>query len=225
MKKNFCAILIMLFVVTAAISFAQDYPCDGNVNSKAVNVRKTPYSKGVKVTQLSNNTPVTVLSETTDKAGNIWYSIQTSDGKSGYILAEYVTLAEENTEIVGTPLETTSVSGTSFPMDLAVSASCKNYNHVGNSWTQYYELNGEKIENKKATAEIVPGSFITLYSRIKEQDSKPDVGTKTTEYTPTQQELTDGFTVEQKVTVTENGGKYSGKSATWTVVFEFTPKK
>ena len=98
------------------------------------------------------------------------------------------------------------------------------YNNVGKAWTFYYELNGEKIDKAGSTADFIPGKEYTFYARIKEQDGKPDTGTNTVKYTPTESDLLNGFIVQQKVKVSENGGKYRGHSVTWTITWTIKRK-
>ena len=100
-----------------------------------------------------------------------------------------------------------------------------NFNNVGTSWTFYYELDGVKVDKAGGRAEFVAGREYTFYARIKEQDGKPDGGTATTKYTPTEEDIRNGFVVEQKIRVEENGGKYRGKAVTWTVSWNIQPFK
>jgi hypothetical protein len=100
-----------------------------------------------------------------------------------------------------------------------------NYNNVGTAWTFYYELDGVKVDKAGGRAEFVAGREYTFYARIKEQDGKPDGKTATTKYTPTEEDIRNGFVVEQKIRVEENGGKYRGKAVTWTVSWNIQPFK
>lgn len=100
-----------------------------------------------------------------------------------------------------------------------------NYNNVGKEWTFYYELDGVKVDKAGGRTEFVAGREYTFYARIKEQDGKPEGGTATTRYTPTEDDVRNGFIVKQTITVKENGGKYSGNSVTWTVFWNIQPLK
>ena len=42
-------------------------------------------------------------------------------------------------------------------------------------------------------------------------------------YLPTAEDIANGFEVTQTLRVTENGGRYKGNVAVWTVTFMFTP--
>ena len=100
-----------------------------------------------------------------------------------------------------------------------------NFNNVGTSWTFYYELDGVKVDKAGGRAEFVAGREYTFYARIKEQDGKPDGKTATTKYTPTENDVRNGFVVKQTLTVEENGGRYRGNRVTWTVFWNIQPFK
>ena len=97
------------------------------------------------------------------------------------------------------------------------------YNNVGNQWTFYYELDGSPIDKAGCRCDFVAGKEYKFYTRIKEQDAKPDTGTNTVKYTPTPEDIIRGFKVEQRIKVAENGGKYKGKAVTWTVIWNIKP--
>lgn len=65
-----------------------DKPTDAFVNTTSVNVRSKPSTSGTLITTLSYGAKLTLI-ETTPK--DKWYHVKTSDGKEGYIYADYVT--------------------------------------------------------------------------------------------------------------------------------------
>ena len=71
--------------------------------------------------------------------------------------------------------------------------------------------------------DIILGESITVYSKITESDSTPDVGSVKEDIEITQEFFDNGFSITQKVTVTENKGRYSGNKAYWTITFTFEP--
>jgi peptidoglycan hydrolase-like protein with peptidoglycan-binding domain len=107
-------------------------------------------------------------------------------------------------------------------MTVNVSGTCSNYNHVGNSWSKYYSINGSKV-SKGDTIDITLGENVVLYAKITEKDSSPDVGTVKETREITQDDLDNGFTVTKKVSVREDNGRYAGNKAVWTVTFKFVP--
>ncbi len=107
-------------------------------------------------------------------------------------------------------------------MTVTVSAVCSGYNHVGNSWSQYFSINGEKV-NKGDQVTVTLGESMVLYAKITEKDSTPDVGREDETRVISQEDFDSGFTVTFKVSVRENQGKYSGNKAVWTVTFKLSP--
>ena len=110
------------------------------------------------------------------------------------------------------------------PVTLKVSgtAKCIAKNHVGSSWSKEFYLNGDEYSGTgKVTVEN--GDVITVGCWISENDSNPDTDgfTETIEITP--EIMTKGLRIEETVYVTENGGRYSGYSAEWSVVITIKP--
>ena len=108
-------------------------------------------------------------------------------------------------------------------MAVTIARSCSSYNHVGNSWSKYSSINSNKISSGDLV-ELVLGESITLYSKITESDSTPDVGSVKEDIEITQAFFDNGFTITHKVAVQENRGRYSGNNAYWTVTYTFTPQ-
>ena len=108
-------------------------------------------------------------------------------------------------------------------MVVKISCSCSGYNHVGNNWSEYFSINGEKISSG-TTLEFVLGDTITIYSKITERDKSPDVGSAKKDVEITQDYFDNGFTVTQKISVREDKGRYAGSKAQWTVVFTASPE-
>ena len=105
-------------------------------------------------------------------------------------------------------------------MTVSVSASCSNYNHVGNEWSQSFAVNGSAVRSGSAVT-LQAGDQVTVSARIEEADKRPDVGTGQTSRTVTEADLANGFSLSLDVTVRENGGRYSGNTCTWRVTFSF----
>ena len=125
--------------------------------------------------------------------------------------------------IVFTPPETTVATVSPAPtqrktMKVSAIATCRDYNHVGNEWSQAFFINGEPAGR---TIDLASGDTITVEAVITEEDKKPDIGRRKVEYKVTEQDLKNGFTIEFEVGVRENGGRYSGSEAVWAVVFSF----
>ncbi len=110
--------------------------------------------------------------------------------------------------------------GKSASLTVTPSAVCKDENHIGSNWTQEFSVNGRKVsEGSKVTLAV--GDTLTVKAVITDNDSNPDVGENTATRTVTQNDLDRGFKMTMKVSVTENGGRYKGETADWTVTFAF----
>ncbi len=118
--------------------------------------------------------------------------------------------------------DATPAPAASRTMTVSVSAVCSGYNHVGNSWSQYFSINGEKVK-KGDKVTVTLGDSLEFYAKITEKDSKPDVGKASETRVISQEDFENGFTVSLTVSVRENGGRYSGNKAVWTVTFKLTP--
>ncbi len=100
-------------------------------------------------------------------------------------------------------------------------AVCNDYNHVGDNWATVLKVNGTKITGAKNMTFKV-GDSITLSADISEEDSQPDKGSNSITHVITESDLKDGFKVKLSVEVKENGGRYNGYAAKWSVTFIFT---
>ena len=109
-------------------------------------------------------------------------------------------------------------------MELYYNAYVENSNHVGNDWYHYSTINGAAYgEYGNETVTLKVGDKLTFYCKSTEEDSVPDVGSKTVKHTVTESDLINGFTVEVDVYVKENRGRYSGKKAHIVYEFRYTP--
>lgn len=209
------ALLLVLCITSMAI--AATYPCEGVANTLSVRVRKKTTTQAKQVTTLDKGESVTVLGEEIKKNGDVWYQVETAKGKTGYVLSDYLSIPE--TELI----QAAQNSPDATLMSVKVKASCRDTNSVGKKWTQYYEWNGVTVANEEAEGFVAPGVDLTLYVRIREQDSKPDTAMEKVTYQPTAEDVTNGFVVTQTLRVEENSGKYKGNVAVWTVEHTFTP--
>ncbi len=112
------------------------------------------------------------------------------------------------------------VDGTKKSMNVRVSHPRDDDYNIGDEWTYYNEINGEKVTSKQ---EISIGDTLELFSEYTESDDNPDVGSAKKTYTVTEDDFINGFTVDMDVYVKENGGKNSGKKAHFIVSYIFTP--
>lgn len=212
-------LIVILILFLTSTCFAVEYPCEGIANASSVRVRKKASTSGIQVTTLDKGESVTIFDEEVKQNGDVWYKIETAKGKQGYVLSDYLSVPEKEL------IEAAQNSPDAVLMQVKITASCPDYNGVGKNWTQYYEWNGIQVKDGKMEAYVAPGVEVSIYSRIREQDTKPDTNTEKSFYTPTQDEVKNGFSIEQKIKVTENAGRYSGNVALWTVTYHFSPIK
>lgn len=219
MNRRWMLILmtLLLLLSTASTAMAATYPCEGVSNTLSVRVRKKSTTQSKQVATLDKGECVTVLGEEIKKNGDVWYQVETAKGKTGYVLSDYLSIPE--TELI----QGAKDSPDAALMRLKVRASCGNVNGVGKKWTHYYEWNGVTLVKGEAEGFVAPDVTLTLYARIREQDSKPDTAMEKMTYLPTAEDVANGFVVTKTLRVTENAGRYKGKTAVWTVEYTFTP--
>lgn len=219
--KRIVSLFLALALILAAIpaALAVEYPADGVSNAKDVKIRAKAGPSGKQIGTLKKGETIKITGETTLKSGDLWYQVETAKGKTGYVLSDYLSVPE------AALIDEAKEADGSTAVTVTVKASCSDYNGVGSKWTHYYEWNGVQAQDGKAEGFVAPGVDLTVYARIREQDSKPETGSEKITYTPTEEDVANGFDVSFKVTVTENSGRYSGNSAIWTIVFSFSPKK
>ena len=105
---------------------------------------------------------------------------------------------------------------------ISASISIKSNDHVGNSWSTGFLFNSNPIQSGN-TVSIMPGERFSAGGWAEEGDSRPDYGAYTETIELTNEMCKTGFTIDGNVTVTENGGRYSGHSAIWYIRTHFTP--
>lgn len=212
-------IAVLSCFILCCSAFATDYPVENAVVIKEARVRKETSSKSAKVATLKKNTVLTVTGESEDKSGELWYMVETENGKTGYVRSDFIEL----------PKAESTFSGPSITkeMTVKVTAKCKTKNHVGSAWSKKCYIDdvelpeeGSKIETEVSVTSGVPTK---ITSKLTEHDKNPDVGKATEEYIPTNEDLENGFEIIQEVRVKENTGKYKGYAAVWNVTYTFAP--
>ena len=115
----------------------------------------------------------------------------------------------------------TVLSSASKKMKVTISASCSNYNHVGNEWYTYFSVDGASVRSGSVVS-ISMNSNVSVYTEITEDDTYPDVGADSYSCEVTHDYYTNGFTITQTIGVLEDRGRYAGNVATWTVKYTFS---
>ena len=80
-----CAML--LFMSQKSICFAE---ATATVKAPTANIRKTPDKSSEAVGSTSSGKTITIISQTTDASGYVWYEVHVEDGKTGYIRSDLV---------------------------------------------------------------------------------------------------------------------------------------
>ncbi|MBQ4382646.1 MAG: hypothetical protein II794_07920 [Oscillospiraceae bacterium] len=106
-----------------------------------------------------------------------------------------------------------------YSMKVTVSRRRLDDNSIGKEWTYIDTVNGESV----SAVSLSPCDTVRCFSEYTEADSKPDIGSNYAEKTVSEADLQKGFTLTLQVKVTENGGRYSGKSAIFEVAYIFSP--
>ena len=104
------------------------------------------------------------------------------------------------------------------------SATMTSNDHVGGNWTKEFEVNGTPCASGTIVT-VTEESEIQYRLEICENDSRPDCAVSTDKIAITGEILKNGFSAEGELYVRENGGRYSGNSASWTYRIQFTPVK
>lgn len=210
----FCRLAVLLMVLVSVSSAAAlSFPARGVVNHASVNLRRGPRSGAERIGKLSLGDRVTVTGTEEDGNGAAWYAVSCSRG-SGYILAEYLSVADEER------IQAASASGEAVMMNASVTAVCKDYHGLGKTWSRLFEVNGLLLPEKGLTVTLAPDVPFTLFSGLKSKSAKAQAsGTLGTVYTPVAEEIVHGFSVGQTLTAVNK----NGKEAVWTVTFTFIP--
>lgn len=112
-----------------------------------------------------------------------------------------------------------SVEGGQRTVTLRYGCSRLDNNNIGKEWSYQYKINGEPA--RKGDFILKAGDVLTLSAEFTESDTKPDIGKASATHTVTEADLMNGFSEEMDLIVTENGGKNAGKSAQFSVEFDF----
>ncbi|MCA0757198.1 hypothetical protein KP806_19215 [Paenibacillus sp. N4] len=105
-----------------------------------------------------------------------------------------------------------------------VSAKLVENNHVGNEWWSGAYVNGKEL---KAGGSLVltlkPADSVKLKAKVSEQDKYPDNGEANVSVKASS--VIKSMNKSLSVTVTENRGRYSGETATWSFSFKIEKVK
>lgn len=144
----------------------------------------------------------------------------TSSGKVSTLNSGSATITATTSNGVSSSYDI-AVKPTTKDMTVSISATCSDYNSVGNEWTKSFSINGERASSG-STVSVTMDSYVSISTTITEEDNIPDVGSDSYSCMVQQNYFEGGFNITQTINVRENRGRYSGNVATWTVVYTFS---
>lgn len=96
------------------------------------------------------------------------------------------------------------------------SIDCISNNHVGNEWVFGCTVNKKELaEGHALTITTTPSGKINIVSTAEEEDSIPDIGSRTLTVSVSKLKAGKDTSYTSQVTVKENRGRYSGNTAVW----------
>ncbi len=124
---------------------------------------------------------------------------------------------EKQTEQTGkeTPEEKEKPKYTHAVFELSIAETLLSNESVGQEWFNVYSCNDEYISSgKRWMVPLDKSETVTIDAFITEDDKHPD-----TAFNSSQVILSDGFETTKIIKVTENNGRYKGKSAQWEIIY------
>ena len=102
------------------------------------------------------------------------------------------------------------------------SAQLIDSNHVGEKWSKSFEVNDAKFSSG-STITVEPGSQFAIRLTIQENDANPDIGKYFERIAYSEELCANGYSISETIYVRENGGRYSGNRAQWSITITVTP--
>lgn len=97
-------------------------------------------------------------------------------------------------------------------------------NHVGNDWLCSAKVGKSNIAPGGAQITVYEGQEVDLSARcVEHDDGAPDIGESSCYIVIEKGDIGQSFSVTDEVIVTENGGRYKGNTAKFTVTYYFDP--
>ena len=204
--------LMMSLLVTEA--FATTYPTDGETRVKTT-LRKDPKPKGKKVADLKAGYELVegVLEPVSGEDGQVWYKIITPKEKEGYIIGTDLAVVDNDRD------EDARNAVVHDILLLDFKATCTDYQGLGKKYTQGFEVNGKPLTGRHPQTEIGADCEFTIYTKLTNTGKSKATGEARSLFTPTMEDIYNGFAVQQKVTCVAGD-----KEVEWTVTYTFLPR-
>ena len=214
MKKIVSLIMAacLLFSLMISTASAVVYPSTGRTRVANVALRSEPSTKGKKVASFSKKGYELTVEGEEEVDGILWYQVTTPKGKTGYVQGIYLSVEDNDF------LEAVEENSQAKTMSVSVTGRCDDYKGLGKKYSQLFEINGIALPTKKPTAKLAADEEFSLLSYLSNKNAS---GTEKSTYTPTAEELTNGFTVTQTVTCISNKTQ---KEIVWVMTWTFMPE-
>ncbi len=117
-------------------------------------------------------------------------------------------------------------------LNVTVTAELLSNDKVGSDWVIVHTINEQVFFKDTNTAKkpgtdsvmVMDGGKLCIKTEVTEEDKDiSDYAIVETERIISSSDLKNGFTIVVEVTVVENGGRYSGRTAVWEITYEFKP--
>lgn len=102
------------------------------------------------------------------------------------------------------------------------SAQLVDNNHVGSNWSKLFEVNDE-VFSSGSVITLDPGAQFVIRLTVQENDSNPDIDYYFERIVYSEELCENGHSVSETLYVKENGGRYSGNFAEWSISITITP--
>jgi len=143
--------LLMAFVITALVPLSAFADTTGTVNETA-RVRADASTNSDVMGSADKDAVVTISDQKTDASGNVWYHVTLSNGTTGYIRSDLLTVAE-------TPAADTATASTDTSADTAV-ADTASAGSSGVDISQIVLPDGvTPMDTQKATIKVAAGKI------------------------------------------------------------------
>lgn len=107
---------------------------------------------------------------------------------------------------------------------ITVNFNAEYNNHVGNDWLCSAKVGKSSIAPGGAQITVYEGQEVHLSARcVEHDDGAPDIGESSCYIVIEKGDIGQSFSVTDEVIVTENGGRYKGNTAKFTVTYYFDP--
>ena len=214
--KRIVSLLLMvtLMLCLEAEGFATTYPTDGDTRVKTT-LRKDPKPKGKSLATLPKSYELVegVQEPVIGEYGEVWYRVITPKEKEGYVIGKDLAVVDNDRD------EDARNAVVHDILLLDFKATCTDYKGLGKKYTQEFEINGKPLTGRHPQTEIGADAEFTIYTKLTNTGKSKATGEARSLFTPTIEDIYNGFDVQQKVTCVSGD-----KEVEWTITYSFLPR-